>query len=62
MWDIFGIAAILGKDAMGHAPCGCGECGEELKLAIRRRQALRSDWIVHFVVPAARFWDNIGYT
>jgi hypothetical protein len=62
VWDIFGIAAILGKDAVGRAPCGCGSCREKLRVAIRHWQSLRSDWIVHFVVPAARFWDHIGYT
>ena len=62
MWDIFGIAAILGENAEGHAPCGCGYCSEKLNVAIRHRQPVKSDWIVHFVVPAARFWDNIGYT
>lgn len=62
MWDIFGIAAVLGKDAVGRAPCGCGNCTGKLTVAIRHGQALQSDWIVHFVVPAARFWDHIGYT
>jgi hypothetical protein len=62
VWDILGIAAILGKDATGHAPCGCGECSEKLELAIRCGHPVQSDWIVHFVVPAARFWENIGYT
>ena len=50
------------KDAQGHGPCGCGDCGQSLELSIRPGKALNSDWIVHFVVPAARFWDNIGYT
>lgn len=62
MWDLFGIAAILGQDAFGRAPCGCGECSANLAVAIRRGRDLQSDWIVHFVVPAARFWENIGYT
>jgi len=62
VWDIFGIAAILGKDAVGRAPCGCGECNEQLALEIRKNRQLNSNWLVHFVVPAAQFWDNIGYT
>ena len=59
---MFGIAAILGQDATGHAPCGCAECSEKLEVAIRRGRAVQSDWTVHFVVPAAHFWENIGYT
>ena len=62
MWDIFGIAVILDKDAVGHTPCGCGECDQRLSVAIQLGQSVVSDWIVHFVVPAARFWQNIGYT
>jgi hypothetical protein len=59
---MFGIAAILEKNADGHAPCGCGECKERLNIEIRQGQPVKSDWLVHFVVPAARFWEHIGYT
>ena len=62
MWDIFGIAAILGNVAEGYAPCGCGECDDQMSLMIRQGQPIDSDWMVHFVVPAVRFWENIGYT
>ena len=62
MWDIFGIAVILEKDAEGRAPCGCGQCKEKLSVTIRSGRPVDSDWIVHFVVPAAQFWDDIGYT
>lgn len=33
---------MLGKDAMGHTPCGCGECQEKLDLVIRHGQSLDS--------------------
>jgi hypothetical protein len=62
VWDLFGIAAVLGRDAVGHAPCGCGLCHEKLDVAMRLGRPVDSGWLVHFVVPAARFWDNIGYT
>jgi hypothetical protein len=60
--NILGISAILGKDAVGRTPCGCGECGKRLDFVIRQGQPVNSDWLVHFVVPAVRFWENIGYT
>ena len=60
MWDILGIAAILGKEAVGRTPCGCGECHKRLDLAIRIGRPVNSDWLVHFVVPAVRFWENKG--
>lgn len=59
---MFGIAAILGRDAVGHTPCGCGECDQKLEIDIRLGQPLKSEWIVHFMVPAVRFWENIGFT
>ena len=62
MWDIFGISAILQKNAQGHAPCGYGDCNHQLELKIDLGKQLNSEWIVHFLVPAARFWENIGYT
>jgi len=47
---------------MGHTPCGCGECQAKLDLVIRHSETLDSDWLVHFLVPAAHFWDQIGHT
>jgi hypothetical protein len=61
-WDMLGIAAILGRDASGRAPCGCGECREKLDLDLRLGRLVDADWLVHFVVPAAKFWENIGFT
>lgn len=62
MWDILGISAILNAEAEVHAPCGCGECQENLDLLVKPGQELESDWIVHFLVPTKSFWDKIGYT
>ena len=60
LWDIFGIAVILGKDAKGNAPCGCGECNRKIELVIRHRHPVTSDWIVHFLVPAKRFLTTLA--
>ena len=49
-------------DAIGNAPCGCGECEDELKIDLTLDQKIESDWIVHLLVPAQKFWDNIGFT
>ena len=62
IWDVFGIAAIVGKDAEGHTPCGCGECNDHLDLLVGKNQLITSEWLVHFVVPAKRFWEKIGFT
>ena len=59
IWDALGIAAALGTDATVTARCG--DCGEELVLEVRDDALARSEGIVHFGVPAARWWDNIGF-
>ena len=59
---MFGIAVILGNDGAGHTPCGCGECDCGLDIEMELGKDLDSDWLVHYLVPAAQFWQDIGYT
>lgn len=60
IWDAMGIAAALDEDAVITA--SCGDCGESMVNEIRGRKLLRAEGIVHFAVPAKRWWDNIGFT
>ena len=60
IWDALGIAAALGADATITARCG--DCDEELVLEVLGDALARAEGVVHFGVPAARWWDNIGYT
>ena len=60
IWDALGIPAALHADATVRA--GCGDCGDELVLAVRDGRLVREAGIVHFGVPAACWWENIGYT
>ena len=53
-------AAALGADAI--ASTGCGDCGSEMALAVEGDRLLQRDGIVHFAVPRARWWEDIGYT
>lgn len=59
IWDALGIAAALNTDALVRAPCG--DCGEELSLEIREGRLVRREGVVHFAIPARRWWDNIGF-
>src|SRR5688500_13183804 len=56
IWDALGIAAALGRDAVITAPCG--ECGDPMTLEVRDEALTRSEGIVHFAVPARRWWHN----
>jgi len=60
IWDALGIPAALHADATVRA--GCGDCADELVLEVRDGALTRGEGIVHFGVPAVRWWENIGYT
>ena len=60
IWDALGVPAALGADATVTARCG--DCDAELVLQVADGALVRSEGVVHFGVPAMRWWDNIGYT
>ena len=60
VWDALGIAAALGEDAVIRA--SCGDCGHDMTLTVRDQDLVPSEGVVHFAVPAHRWWDNIGFT
>ena len=60
IWDALGIPAALHADAVARAPCG--DCGDELVLEVKDGTMARSAGVVHFGVPAARWWENIIFT
>jgi hypothetical protein len=59
-WDAFGIAAILGADTRSQAPCA--GCGEIVDLSVRGGAPVGTAGVVHLLVPARHFWDDIHYT
>ena len=59
IWDGLGICALLGRD--GTVETDCADCGEPLSLAVRDGE-VHGDGVAHFLVPAAHFWDDIGFT
>ncbi len=58
-WDAFGIPAALGRDATIEARCAWS--GEPIDCGVRNGRSY-GDGIIHLLVPAARFWDDITYT
>ncbi len=59
-WDALGIAAVLGKDA--SVTTQCADCGEPLTLQVESGALNSSEGVVHFALPPARWWDDIGRT
>ncbi len=58
-WDMFGVPAALKSDAALDARCAWS--GDPLPAAIRNGDASGAG-IIHLVVPARHFWDDIFYT
>ena len=60
-WDALGIPGALHGD--GRIEATCPDCGEQLELEVRDGELVRGrELLVHFVVPARRWWDDIGFT
>jgi len=58
-WDAFGIPAALHRDAAIDARCAWS--GETIVCGVADGRAY-GDGVVHLLVPAAHFWDDIAYT
>jgi len=59
IWDALGIPAMLRADARIDGSCGC--CGESMRLALTAGELGAVDGVVHFALPARRWWDDIVY-
>jgi Alkylmercury lyase len=60
-WDALGIPAALDRD--GVVRTECVDCGDPLELEVRDGLLVRgAELLVHFVVPARRWWDDIVFT
>ena len=61
IWDALGIPACLHADA--RIDTHCPDCAAPLRLEVRDG-ALEEpgEGVIHFAVPAAHWWDDIGST
>jgi hypothetical protein len=58
-WDSFGILAALKRDGVVHA--SCAHSREPVPCGVESGRSF-GEGIIHLLVPAARFWDDIIYT
>jgi Alkylmercury lyase len=58
-WDAFGVPAALHADADVEA--SCPSSGEPIRCGVRGGRAF-GDAVIHLLVPAAQFWDDVIYT
>ena len=61
IWDAMGISAMLGG-VNAEIETRCSDCDEPLHLTIRDRAIVGEPAVVHFAVPAARWWADIAFT
>lgn len=60
-WDMLGIPASLGVSARVETSCGC--CDEAATIAVDGQNGPKSDeGLVHILLPASRWYDDIGFT
>lgn len=60
-WDSLGIPAALHADGRIATECAC--CGDGLELTVRDGDVVDgADVLCHVLVPARRWWDDIGFT
>lgn len=59
-WDALGIPAMLASPATIET--ACADCGDRLEVRATGESLKSGEGVVHFAVPAARWWDDIGFT
>jgi len=61
VWDGLSILALFGERLGGSLDTHSPATGERLRFEVSQG-VVHGPGIVHFLVPARHFWDDIGYT
>jgi hypothetical protein len=59
IWDALGIPAMLGRDA--RITASCADCGTAAEVLVQNGE-VRGEGLVHFAIPAAKWWNDIVFT
>jgi hypothetical protein len=59
-WDALGISAML--QIPMEITTSCTDCGDPLTVRTTGPALSNPSGVVHFAVPAAAWWDDIGFT
>jgi Alkylmercury lyase len=61
IWDALGIPACLHAD--GRIDTSCPDCAEPMRLEVRDGVLQEpAEGVIHFAVPAGKWWEDIGAT
>lgn len=59
-WDLLGVAWLLGPPVRLQA--SCTDCSLTFDMEVGTDGPPPSDWVVHFLLPARRWYEDIGFT
>jgi hypothetical protein len=59
-WDALGVPVILGEPAQIISACGC--CGDAMTLQADGTTTPMGDGVIHFAIPASRWWEDLVFT
>lgn len=59
-WDALGIPAMLKKGA--RIVASCGDCNDPMVLAVEDGSLVDNSGVVHILVPAKHWWDDIVFS
>ncbi len=59
IWDALGIPAMLKRDA--QILTSCADCGTAAEIAVEAN-VVKGHGVLHFVVPAREWWNDIVFT
>jgi hypothetical protein len=59
VWDGLGVIAMLQGD--GRLETSCAYCGERMTIEVRGGRPVSERGIIHFAIPAKRWWENIVF-
>lgn len=60
VWDALGVVSLLGRN--GRVLTSCPDCQEPMVLEVAQGRLGAAASVVHFSVPARRWWDEIIHT
>lgn len=59
-WDMLGIPMVANEWV--NIETSCTDCGEPIRLSADAESPPSDDLVVHFLVPANHWYDDIGFT
>ena len=59
-WDMLGIPVIVAEPV--RVETECTDCGAHMSIGVDPVRGVDVEALVHFLVPAAQWYDDIGYT